>query len=1159
MQVKTGITKIIDKIRLKISFYSQHDMLSERLLTKENLEPKELFELKNRFDKLELLYDEFEGVQLEVELACSEEQLEKQYEERCNFSNSYNKILAEANEILSRFDTSDEKASVHSVQTTVQGIGQASLHNNMVDNMNSVKLPPIKCPTFNCEFNRWLEFKDTFEALFHNNMSLTDIQKFHYLRSCLGEEAIKIIQSLEFAANNYSNAWALLCERFDNSRLLVNNHLKALFELNSISKESSLALRSLIDSVNKHLRALKTLKLPTDEWDAIIIYMVALKLGRNTNREWEQSKKDKQLPTLAGFFEFLKNRADFLETIELNNSQKAKEHCDRTIRRHSSFLINNSSDSHTESKCNYCKQQHLIYTCDKFLKLPVSERWTKVNEMKLCSNCLCLGHFNHNCRSGPCKYCRKKHSSLLHYRKEATSTQPKPNSTDCHNEHGEESSESHENQFNGSSVVCANNSAGSYDSYIILSTAIVEVRDKYGQYHSAYAILDSGSQCSFITEQFSKILNVDVNHTNISANLSCLIVPKITDNLPGHTIDISGWEFPPDIRLANPSFQVSKKVDLLIGADLFWNVLCEGKINLGKNKPMLINTVFGYVVSGAINIPNNTTVRCNFVVNDDLQRFWAIEEIPTETLALTKEEKLCEDYFDETVTRDISGKFIVRFPLKCSASTLGNSYNIAIKRLLSQENKLKKTMKCIKKLANDNKDIYPVACKIIDHDMYVDDLITEFNEIDQAITICNQIAKVLKSAAFSLRKWASNSETILAGLEETYDAFSILDLSKTDKIKTLGLQWSAQSDSLSYKDPVDIEFHGFSDASLQAYSAVVYVRTTDCVGKTWVQLLCAKTKVAPVKALTIPRLELCGALILARLMKQVSDSFTCNFKIYYWCDSQIVLHWLNTDANKLQTFVSNRVAQIQKLCEISQWSYINSKDNPADVASRGMYPKELSTCRIWWEGPTVLYGDVIWPCHFKPHQTDLPEIRKTVNILTAIPTLSIFDRYSDLKKLRRVFGYCLRFIYNMLNKTKRLSGPLTVLELENSMLHLTKIAQQDTFRAEISSIKNDNSLSKKHRLSALNPFIDSDGLLRVGGRLKNSSLSFNQKHPILLDDKDQCHESLPAICKDSKEYIPKVTDILAQLLQLDESDHNTPTNTLTQIYRKIRFVQLRQF
>nr|CAI5839869.1 unnamed protein product [Callosobruchus analis] len=748
---------------------------------------------------------------------------------------------------------------------------------------------------------------------------------------------------------------------------------------------------------------------------------------------------------------------------------------------------------------------------------------------------------------------------------------------------------------------------------------------------------------------------------------------------------------------------------------------------------MLINTVFGYVVSGAINIPNNTTVRCNFVVNDDLQRFWAIEEIPTETLALTKEEKLCEDYFDETVTRDISGKFIrvVRFPLKCSASTLGNSYNIAIKRLLSQENKLKKSeilkdkyvsfmneyielehmkqlsndaiqnfrcflphfavvrqesittdvrvvfdasvktdsgkslndiqypgsaiqndifsiilrfrqhkyvvvadiakmyrqifihpderylqnvvwrsnfndnielfelqtvtygttsapylaMKCIKKLANDNKDIYPVACKIIDHDMYVDDLITGFNEIDQAITICNQIAKVLKSAAFSLRKWASNSETILAGLEETYDAFSILDLSKTDKIKTLGLQWSAQSDSLSYKvieyhkaepltkrqllssiakifdplglvspciikakiliqqlwslkldwdatvplelqekwevfqiqlsalnkltiprsvmcqDPVDIEFHGFSDASLQAYSAVVYVRTTDCIGKTWVQLLCAKTKVAPVKALTIPRLELCGALILARLMKQVSDSFTCNFKIYYWCDSQIVLHWLNTDANKLQTFVSNRVAQIQKLCEISQWSYINSKDNPADVASRGMYPKELSTCRIWWEGPTFLYGDVIWPCHFKPHQTDLPEIRKTVNILTAIPTLSIFDRYSDLKKLRRVFGYCLRFIYNMLNKTKRLSGPLTVLELENSMLHLTKIAQQDTFRAEISSITNDNSLSKKHRLSALNPFIDSDGLLRVGGRLKNSSLSFNQKHPILLDGK----------------------------------------------------------
>ena len=90
----------------------------------------------------------------------------------------------------------------------------------------------------------------------------------------MGEQALKIIESLEFAAHNYNDAWGLLCDRFDNSRLLVNNHLKSLFEIDSMLRESSVGLRALVDAVNKHLCALKTLKLPTIQWDAMIINMI---------------------------------------------------------------------------------------------------------------------------------------------------------------------------------------------------------------------------------------------------------------------------------------------------------------------------------------------------------------------------------------------------------------------------------------------------------------------------------------------------------------------------------------------------------------------------------------------------------------------------------------------------------------------------------------------------------------------------------------------------------------------------------------------------------------------------------------------------------------------------------------------------------------------
>lgn len=101
---------------------------------------------------------------------------------------------------------------------------------------------------------------------------------------------MKIIQSLEFSAQNYKVAWELLCERFDNSRLLINSHIKAIFNLKCLSKESAGRLRNLIDGVNKHLRALSTLELPTVHWDALIIYLISQKLDKTSDREWERFK-----------------------------------------------------------------------------------------------------------------------------------------------------------------------------------------------------------------------------------------------------------------------------------------------------------------------------------------------------------------------------------------------------------------------------------------------------------------------------------------------------------------------------------------------------------------------------------------------------------------------------------------------------------------------------------------------------------------------------------------------------------------------------------------------------------------------------------------------------------------------------------------------------
>lgn len=111
-------------------------------------------------------------------------------------------------------------------------------------------------------------------------------------------------------------------------------------------------------------------------------------------------------------------------------------------------------------------------------------------------------------------------------------------------------------------------------------------------------------------------------------------------------------------------------------------------------------------------------------------------------------------------------------------------------------------IKCLKKLAVDNRQLYPEASELIDRDMYVDDLITGFDTEHQAIVVCEQISNILRSASFSLRKWASNSNSVLKHLQDESEMMSILELGENDKVKTLGVQWLSHHDLLSYK--VDI-------------------------------------------------------------------------------------------------------------------------------------------------------------------------------------------------------------------------------------------------------------------------------------------------------------------------------------------------------------------
>ncbi|GFU93618.1 DUF1758 domain-containing protein [Trichonephila clavipes] len=305
---------------------------------------------------------------------------------------------------------------------------------------------------------------------------------------------------------------------------------------------------------------------------------------------------------------------------------------------------------------------------------------------------------------------------------------------------------------------------------------------------------------------------------------------------------------------------------------------------------------------------------------------------------------------------------------------------------------------------------------------------------------------------------------------------------------------------------IRIEIHGFSDASERAYAAVVYIKCFNESGQSQTRLLCSKSRVAPLKTLTIPRLELSAALLLSRLVKKVVPILQLSIhKIWMWTDSTIALAWIKTEPHKLKTFVSNRVAEIQALSKDYHWKHVSSKNNPADLISRGCNVDELLKNEMWFSGPD-LQTDKYEDNQLFPDPSYRDELKCAVTLSMTECSSNFYDELFNVTnnfiKLIRIFSFIFRFINNIkakesCNKEKY----LTADEVKRSTEFLAKIAQLSEFKAEIDALKKGKGVSKTSKLKALDPFLDENSLLRVGGRHSNADLPFEAKHQIIIPSK----------------------------------------------------------
>nr|XP_022908199.1 uncharacterized protein LOC111419605 [Onthophagus taurus] len=793
-----------------------------------------------------------------------------------------------------------------------------------------------------------------------------------------------------------------------------------------------------------------------------------------------------------------------------------------------------------------------------------------------------------------------------------------------------------------------------------------------------------------------------------------------------------------------------KEVDLPLGAELVPQILTGGRIRGGPNDPVAVESIFGWLLMGRLSSSSSSSpttclspISSSLSLDNTIQKFREIESIPVTSLN-TSEEETCEKHFRETYQRMTNGRFVVSLPFKSSKPSLGDSYQTALRRFKSLENRLLKNPSlhqdyvsfmsdyllsghmslittnpslsstsyyiphhCVTRAEgasskirvvfdasavtsngeslNDNLLIgpklqqnivkvllnfryhefaftcdiqqmyrqilisenhrnyqkilwrfspddpieeymlntvtygvssapflalrtiielsrlysheFPVASKILQHDTYVDDIVTGASSLMEACTLQSDLISLLRKGGFELKKWASNCPDLLQDVAETDLQKPIsMDYGEFNCIMVFGLQWDPKRDLFTYSftpihksctkrsilsdiariyDPLgflmpctlktktfieqlwqlklswddtpplfisenwkifkndliqlsnltlprlvipnnseSIQLHLFCDASQIGYCAVAYLRC-QVQGTIESSLLCAKARVAPLKTITISRLELCGAVLLTDLLSTIQETLFPKINIdsiTAWTDSKVVLSWISSSPSRWKIFVANRVSHIQGILPANCWKHVPSIDNPADCGSRGLFPSQLISSTLWWKGPSWLADSSNnWPASSEnisdTHEVVIEQQSKYSYILDTYPNHFIDDlltKFSSFIKIQRIIAYVRRFINHCKKHYKYSTINLSPFEIQSALTTILSHVQSQHFSTLITSIKNNQIPEKSYRKLAF--FLDRDGIIRVGGRLKHATIPFDHKHPVLLSKNNRVSE-----------------------------------------------------
>lgn len=681
--------------------------------------------LETRLESLEKLWDQFSSVHMSLVEGLTHAALAKTVYGTKGIYDKTDEIYM------------DYKCEIKTALSRLRSTNSSNQTLAEAKSSEQIRLPKISIPLFSGSYSQWISFRDLFTSLVHNNKHLDDVQKLHYLKGHLTGEAEQLLRHIPITADNYSACWELLTKRFNNKKYMSSCILKRFLSQRNINVESSSALKELLDTTNDCLYSLKNIGVDIRNWDILVIHILCLKLDSETRKQWEfkVSETSDEFPTFTQFQEFLETRFRALENLDPkffkgNFSQRsALQNVSHTSKVH--HVIAPSAPS-----CTYCSGTHKIMFCKAFAKMDIDSRRSFVQTNNLCFNCMVPGHAVFACRQTTrCRICQKKHHSLLHPKNQTGSTESNVENHSVDRRVVAYATTDAQTTSNDSFDETTNITTcfSTSHSQVLLATALVGIQSKAGTRVTVRCLLDQGSQASFITESTVQLLGLkklshksaisvlgsdenakvaskslvqikiqSLHDPNFAVDVNAFVLSKLTSVLPDKRILVELHSEFTNLNLADPTFDIPNKIDMLLGADIYGQILLDGMIKGPSGTPIAQRTALGWILSGPVNV-NNSLLRhisVNHVQvneNDMLKRFWELENdnpVIDPKEFYTEEEKRCQDIYSTTTTRDSSGRYIVKLPFRepVPKCTDGNSEAIATKRFSFLEKRLENNL-----------------------------------------------------------------------------------------------------------------------------------------------------------------------------------------------------------------------------------------------------------------------------------------------------------------------------------------------------------------------------------------------------------------------------------------------------------------------------------